>query len=274
MTTFRNYSNVNNAVRENYRLARQNQTVNFVNRMIEKYGLFDRVITIWDALEQLNILIDVSDPDMDHPNIYHAIQTAERLRQDNHPEWLQVVGLIHDLGKIMYLRGSDDEGTGREKQWAMVGDTFVVGCTLPDTLIFPEFNQLNPDMNDERYNTQTGQYKKECGLDNVQCSWGHDEYLYRILVSDKNQHTLPPEALYIIRFHSLYAYHDKSSYQHFMSSKDREMLHWLKLFNQYDLYTKSDTLHKLSDVKDYYTGLLQKFFSNKFTLYLIIDIYF
>ena len=112
MTTFRNYSNVDNAVRENYRLARQNQTVYFVNRMIETYGQFDREITIWDALEQLNTLVDVSDPDMNHPNIYHAIQTAERLRQDNHPEWLQVVGLIHDLGKIMYLRGSDDEGTG------------------------------------------------------------------------------------------------------------------------------------------------------------------
>lgn len=260
MTTFRDYSNVDNAVRENYRLARQNQTVNFVNRMIEKYSQFDRVITVWDALEQLNTLVDVSDPDMNHPNIYHAIQTAERLRQDNHPEWLQVVGLIHDLGKIMYLRGSDDEGTGREKQWAMVGDTFVVGCTLPDTLIFPEFNLLNPDMKDERYNTQIGQYKEGCGLDNVQCSWGHDEYLYRILSSDKNQHSLPPEALYIIRFHSLYAYHDKSSYQYFMSSKDREMLPWLKLFNQYDLYTKSDTLNKLSDVKYYYTGLLKMFF--------------
>ena len=142
----------------------------------------------------------------------------------------------------------------------MVGDTFIVGCTLPDTLIFPEFNSLNPDMKDERYNTQTGQYKEGCGLDNVQCSWGHDEYLYRILSSDKNQHTLPPEALYIIRFHSLYAYHDKSSYQHFMSSKDIEMLPWLKLFNQYDLYTKSDTLYKLYDVKDYYTELLHKFF--------------
>ncbi len=78
MTTFRDYSNVDNAVRENYRLARQNQTVNFVNRMIEKYGQFDQEITIWDALEQLNTLVDVSDPDMDHPNIYHAIQTAER----------------------------------------------------------------------------------------------------------------------------------------------------------------------------------------------------
>ena len=120
----------------------------FVNYIpVADISQLDREITIWNALEQLNTLVDVSDPDMEHPNIYHAIQTAERLREDNQPEWLQVVGLIHDLGKIMYLRGSDDEGTGREKQWAMVGDTFIVGSKLPDGLIFPEFNILNPDMN-------------------------------------------------------------------------------------------------------------------------------
>lgn len=259
-SSFRDYSNVNEAVRENYRLARQYQTVHFVNNMIHKYSQLDRAITIWDALDQLNTLVDVSDPDMEHPNIYHAIQTAERLREDNQPEWLQVVGLIHDLGKIMYLRGSDDEGTGREKQWAMVGDTFIVGSKLPDGLIFPEFNILNPDMNDERFNTTLGQYKEGCGLDNVQCSWGHDEYLYRLLASDKNQHTLPPEALYIIRFHSLYAYHHASSYTHFMSNKDRAMLPWLKRFNQYDLYSKSDTLYNISEVKPYYDKLLKQFF--------------
>ena len=54
MTTFRDYSNIDNAIRDNYLLARQNQTVSFVNKMIKKYSLFNREITIWDALEQLN----------------------------------------------------------------------------------------------------------------------------------------------------------------------------------------------------------------------------
>ena len=47
--------------------------------------------------------VDESDPDLDLPNIVHAFQTAERIRQE-HPdkEWFQLVGLIHDLG------GSDD----------------------------------------------------------------------------------------------------------------------------------------------------------------------
>ena len=87
--------------------------------MIEKYSTFDMKIKIWDILQHLNSLVDVSDPDMSHPNLYHAFQTAEMIKKDGHPEWLQLVGLIHDMGKIMYLKGSDEIGTGKNKHWAM-----------------------------------------------------------------------------------------------------------------------------------------------------------
>ena len=58
-------------------------------------------LTIMDALDKLNDLIDESDPDLDLPNIIHAYQTAERIRLD-HPneDWFQLVGLVHDLGKV------------------------------------------------------------------------------------------------------------------------------------------------------------------------------
>lgn len=54
-----------------------------------------------DALIKLNDLVDESDPDTDLPNIVHAFQTAERIRQD-HPDddWFHLTGLIHDLGKV------------------------------------------------------------------------------------------------------------------------------------------------------------------------------
>ena len=57
--------------------------------------------TILDALEKLNDLVDESDPDVDIPNIVHAFQTAERIRQE-HPnqDWFHLTGLIHDLGKV------------------------------------------------------------------------------------------------------------------------------------------------------------------------------
>ena len=47
-----------------------------------------------------------------------------------HPdnEWLQVVGLIHDIGKIMAIWG--------EPQWCVVGDTFPVGCAPSKHIVF------------------------------------------------------------------------------------------------------------------------------------------
>ena len=34
---------------------------------------------------------------------------------------------------------------------------------------------------EKKYNTKYGVYSKNCGLENVKMSWGHDEYLYQIL---------------------------------------------------------------------------------------------
>lgn len=40
-------------------------------------------------------------------------------------------------------------------------------------------------------------YMPNCGLDNLMMSWGHDEYLYRVL--KHNNSSLPEEALTMIR---------------------------------------------------------------------------
>lgn len=100
---------------------------------------------------------------------------------------MQVAGLVHDLGKLLLLFGS-------EGQWDVVGvrasisiwqfhdssfhplqDTFVVGCKFSDKIIYPETFNNNPDSNDAIYSTEYGIYKPQCGLDNVMLSWGHDE---------------------------------------------------------------------------------------------------
>lgn len=39
--------------------------------------------------------------------IEHLLQTAEAIRRDGKPEWMQVAGLVHDLGKLLYLFGSE-----------------------------------------------------------------------------------------------------------------------------------------------------------------------
>src|SRR5260370_1414654 len=35
------------------------------------------------------------------------MQTAEAMRRDRKPEWMQVIGLKDDLGKLLYFLGSD-----------------------------------------------------------------------------------------------------------------------------------------------------------------------
>jgi len=50
----------------------------------------------------------------DVSQIEHLLQTAEAIRRDGKPEWMQVTGLVHDLGKLLYMFGSDG-------QWDVVG---------------------------------------------------------------------------------------------------------------------------------------------------------
>jgi len=81
---------------------------------------------------------------------------------------MQVTGLVHDLGKLLFFFGS-------QGQWDVVGDTFVVGCKFSDKIIYPDTFGGNPDSEDPVYSTEYGVYKPNCGLDNVLLSWGHDE---------------------------------------------------------------------------------------------------
>lgn len=87
-----------------------------------------------EALELLDQLVDESDPDVDFPNSFHAFQTAEGIRRAHPdkgtaggrpcppcprrgpqgprvtrprspPDWFHLVGLLHDLGKVLVLFG-------------------------------------------------------------------------------------------------------------------------------------------------------------------------
>lgn len=248
-------------VKDNYRDARSLQTLQHVQIMLCKYGNLTRPMEIWESLDLLDDFIDLSDPDIELPNLIHLYQTAEGIRREGLPDWLQLTGFIHDLGKIIYSRGCDEDGTSLKKQWSIVGDTFVVGCALPDTLVFPEYNNLNPDFENTILNTRSGIYKEGCGLNNCHISFGHDEYLYQVL--NQNQGVkLPREALYIIRYHSLYAWHKENSYQHLESDYDRAMKGWVKLFNRHDLYTKENiayTPEQLQTLREYYSELIKKY---------------
>lgn len=228
---FSNYVNSDRQeiVVNHYRLMRSNQTVAFYDRMMEKYSFSTprATMSIQEAFVALENYVDSSDPDVDIPNIVHMFQTAEGIRKAGHPDWMQLVGLIHDMGKIMYLWGCDEDGqngTATGAQWALGGDTWVLGARIPDCTVLPQFNELNPDMADPRYNTELGIYEPNCGLDNLKFAYGHDEYLYHMVIA--NHATLPAPALAMIRFHSLYPWHTGGAYRQFMNEHDKEMLEW------------------------------------------------
>ena len=262
MDKFRNYDKItiDQNIKKTYEKSRTYQTFDYVNNMKKKYLNFSHKFKLKDVFKKLENFVDISDPDITLPNFYHGIQTAEAIRLDGHPDWLQLVGLIHDIGKIIYLWGCDEDGTSLKEQWGIVGDTFIIGCKIPDKIVYPEFNNLNLDSNNPKYNTLYGIYKKYCGLDNVICSWGHDEYLYQVLKYNKS--LLPKEALYIIRFHSLYSYHTYNEYQHLINDNDKELFKYLKLFNKYDLYTKTNDFKLNDDILNYYDKLIDKYIIN------------
>ncbi|CDK27086.1 unnamed protein product [Kuraishia capsulata CBS 1993] len=252
--SYRQYELACDRVKDFYREQHEKQTVayNLQARINFKTKVRDKM-TIWDALVKLNDLLDESDPDTELSQIDHAIQTAEAIRRDNKPRWFQLVGLIHDLGKLLYFFDSDG-------QWDVVGDTFPVGCKFSKKIIYQGSFKNNPDATNPLYNTKFGIYSFHCGLDNVMLSWGHDEYMYHVA---KKSSSLPPEALAMIRYHSFYPWHQENAYRYLMNEHDEQMLKSVQAFNPYDLYSKTEQKYDLDELKPYYLELIDEFFPTK-----------
>ena len=75
-------------------------------------------MSLWEAVEFLNTLIDDSDPDIELDQLQHLLQTSEAIRSDGHPDWFVLTGFLHDVGKVLCLFG--------EPQWAVVGILFLL----------------------------------------------------------------------------------------------------------------------------------------------------
>ena len=244
---FRNYeADARPTVREFYRLNHTYQTYEFALAKRKEYlGLNRRQMGIWEAAEYLNQLVDDSDPDTDLSQLEHLLQTAEHLRADGQPRWMILTGFVHDLGKILCLWG--------EPQWAVVGDTFPTGCAWSPKIVFPKFFEANPDSRNPRFQTKNGIYEEGCGLDAVNLSWGHDEYIYHVCKDH-----LPMEALYMLRYHSFYPWHREGEYSHLLNDQPD-----VQAFNPYDLYTKSHAKPDAKALRPFYEDLIAEFFPAK-----------
>lgn len=261
-STFRQYTEACDRVKTFYAEQHQKQTFAYNQAARQKFHIDlsenpavpnRDEMTIWEAMEKLNTLVDDSDPDTELSQIQHLLQTAEAMRRDGKPRWMQVTGLVHDLGKLLYFYGA-------EGQWDVVGDTFPVGCAFDKRIILPETFETNPDSTHPVYSTPHGIYKPGCGIEELVLSWGHDEYMYQVC---KHQSLLPRAALAMIRYHSFYPWHREGAYMEFMREGDDELLEAVKAFNPYDLYSKSDDAPTVEELKPYYMELIDEFFPQK-----------
>ncbi|QNK63857.1 inositol oxygenase [Pedobacter sp. PAMC26386] len=252
VSDFRDYESTEKAsVKEFYRLQHINQTFDFVAQKRAEYLRFDKMeMSVWEAFDFLNKLVDDSDPDTDLDQFQHLLQTSEAIREQGHPDWMVLVGLFHDMGKVLCLFG--------EPQWAVVGDSYPVGCAFSDKIVFSDFFAENPDVKNPLYNTKYGIYEPNCGLDKVTMTWGHDEYVYHLL-----KDYLPEQGLYMLRYHSFYPQHRENAYAHLMSNHDKELFKSVSQFNPFDLYSKSPVPPDWGKLRPYYEDLIAKYLPAK-----------
>jgi len=258
--TFRNYedSKRHDVVQQTYYTMHRRQTVEFGKEQREKWLKFDKgEFTIMEMIALLDKLVDDSDPDNELPNSIHDFQTAERIRQQwPEHDWFHLVGLLHDIGKVLAL--PEVAGDAVLEQWAVVGDTFAVGCAPVEECVFGlKSFEGNPDLEHPVYGTPNGMYKPGCGISNLMLSWGHDEYMYQVL--KENGCTIPEAGLNMVRFHSFYPWHDRRAYTQFEAPEDAETMKWVKEFNKFDLYSKGDEVPDVAALKPYYQSLLEKY---------------
>jgi inositol oxygenase len=258
-----------NMVKNFYYEQHTQQTYDFAVSRMKHYEAMDKlVLDPWTALEIGGAFTDDSDPDTDMNQFFHSFQVAEALRKAFPDEekygWLHLTGLIHDLGKILTPAFG-------EPQWSNVGDTFPVGCMFERVGVFPQFFDENPDSKHPVYSTQLGIYQPGCGLNNLTMSFSHDEYLYKILVHEKNatqitEKQLPIQAYYILRFHSFVPWFKHDAYTIFENEIDKENKEWVKIFAPFDLYSKSHDIIDIEQVKPYYQKLIKQYLPAKIYL--------
>jgi inositol oxygenase len=246
---FRNFEEeVNSPIGEFCRQNHTRQTLDFVLAKEREYGLLSHGRrTFWEAADFLNTLVDESDPVTDLSLIEHLLQTSEAIRHYGHPRWMVVAGLLHDPGNVLCLCG--------EPQWAVAGDTFSVGCAWSDQIVFHAFFAQNPASHVPEYQTVHGIYELHCGLDQVRMSWGHDEYIHRVV-----KEYMPEPALCMLRYHSFYPAHGHGAYRHLMSALNEEMFEGVCRFNPCDLYSKGAAKPNLQELRPCYEDLIAEFF--------------
>jgi len=219
--------------RQHYRQTWLRQSVSFVRAMREKYLKFQcKQIGVWEALQ---LAKDIpSDPfGMNNDNSVPSLRTklfrtAEEFRRVGHPDWVQLVALIHDLGRII---NSFETGSGYGVyNWTIMTSSGVVGCAPPTCAVFQEYRNLDPDRHHEMYNSPLGMYEANTGMENLLLNWTGPEYMYYLL--KENCVSIPEDGLVMLRLFQLRAWHTHNEYNHLANDADMVMRPLVADFDQ------------------------------------------
>jgi inositol oxygenase len=252
-------------VHDHYCQMRSNHSLATTRRMVAFWrdGFGKRAggrMTVREALRKIDSFVDRSDPDASFPNSLHCLQAAEGARKEGKPAWYQLVALLHDVGKLMYVWGSCEEGQGgraTDPQWALGGDTWVVGVRIPDCAVYPQLSARNADAAHPVLGAAPlGQYAPGVGIMNCEFAFGHDEYAY--LWALHNKVPLPPEGLAMLRLHSCYPWHTGGAYRELMAPGDEALEAAVRDFNRFDLYTKADALPDFEAAWPHYQAIINE----------------
>mmetsp|Transcript_51579 Transcript_51579/g.62016 ORF Transcript_51579/g.62016 Transcript_51579/m.62016 type:complete len:659 (+) Transcript_51579:100-2076(+) len=208
--------------RQHYRQMWSKQSVQFVRDMREKYLRFELgQRTLRDALDAVKgvkrypfSVVNDFGPSLRS----FCFKFADVARIRGHPDWFQLIALIAELGRIV----SNSASTSDNYDWTLTSKSRVMGCVPSEHTNFSEFRNLDPDRDNNQYNTNQGMYTDRCGFENLLLTWTGPEYMYHML--KHNDTNIPQEGLMILRYFQLTDWfcHGNDNYESFASDEDLE----------------------------------------------------
>lgn len=266
-SSLRDYSNAPASVKKFYRNQRRGVTAEITLKDRAAFlPLRKGKKGMWALIQKARKYADGSDPDHIKAQLLHLYGAAKKAMEMKMPKWFVLTCLIHDGGKFLM-------------EW--IPEHRVVGDTFPHLIkpgkeeIFYEEFKRNKDWKLVSKKGPNGFYSKSCGLDSMLMTWGHDEYLFNIVFDWIKQNAEYVKKtwkctalelrlmLYMIRFHSFYAFHRQGGYKSLWSKTDTKLRPYLRVFSMFDLYSKPDKLPPLREMDKDFKPLVESFFPTK-----------
>ena len=206
-----------------------------------------------------------------------CFRTAEKARVDGHPDWFQLVAILHELGRVAKVLQdsltSNNCGCGNcnddkceiekncvnsnkmtsvsgEYDWTIASRSRIVGCPPSTGTNFNEFHCLDPDRFSQTYqSSSTGMYTAKCGImRNANLAWTGPEYMYHVL---RRAHTnLPDVALAVLRLYPLGDWYMHGKYSELEDELDTNIREYVKEFDRFRRTVRDDVFSGINDKED------------------------